>query len=172
MHHLHDPPRTPAEAEQIQDRLRPLLVLTEPGPQRPRTIAGLDVTYAGDRLAAAVVVIDAATLEVVEESVAEGSPAFAYVPGLFAFRELPALEKALTRLSITPDLLVCDGHGLAHPRRFGLACHLGVLTGLPSMGVAKNHLVGTYDPPASERGASSPLVDHGEVIDRVLRTQR
>src|SRR5512139_2492106 len=146
MHHLHDPPRTPAEAEQIQDRLRPLLVLTEPGPQRPRTIAGLDVTYAGDRLAAAVVVIDAATLEV--------------------------LEKALTRLSITPDLLVCDGHGLAHPRRFGLACHLGVLTGLPSMGVAKNHLVGMYDPPASERGASSPLVDHGEVIGRVLRTQR
>ncbi|HEX2316018.1 MAG TPA: deoxyribonuclease V [Thermomonospora sp.] len=170
---MHPWPETPGEAEAIQDRLRPLLDLTAPGPRAPRTVAGLDVSYAedGDRLAAAVVVLDAATLEPVEESVVTGTAAFPYVPGLFAFRELPALVEALERLSVTPDLLVCDGQGLAHPRRFGLACHLGVLTGLPSMGVAKNHLLGAYDPPGETRGSSADLTDGGEVVGRVLRTQ-
>lgn len=169
----HSWPGTPAEAALIQDRLRPLLDLTDPGPQTLRTVAGLDVSYTGggDRLVAAVVVLDARTLEVVEESVAEGVAAFPYVPGLFAFRELPTLMEALKELTVTPDLLVCDGHGLAHPRRFGLACHLGVLTGLPSIGVAKNHLVGTYEPPGGERAAGSPLIDDGEVVGCVLRTQ-
>jgi deoxyribonuclease V len=136
-------------------------------------VAWLDVSYedGGDRLAAAVVVLDAATLEVVEESWAVGTAAFPYIPGLFAFRELPTLVEALRKLTVRPDLLVCDGHGLAHPRRFGLACHLGVLTGLPALGVGKTHLLGTYDPPAAERGSSSPLEHDGEVVGRVLRTQ-
>jgi deoxyribonuclease V len=93
-------------------------------------------------------------------------------PGLLAFRELPALVPALQQLRVTPDLLVCDGQGLAHPRRFGLACHVGVLTGLPAVGVAKRLLVGTFDEAGlgSERGAWSPLRDGDEVVGRALRT--
>ncbi|MEV4625652.1 deoxyribonuclease V [Micromonospora sp. NPDC049523] len=166
-------PATVAEAKAVQDRLRPLVDLVGPGPTQPRTVAGLDVAYAedGDRLAAAVTVLDARTLAVVETAVTVGRAAFPYVPGLFAFRELPALLDALERLATTPDLLVCDGHGLAHPRRFGLACHLGVLTGLPAIGVGKTPLLGTWDPPAEHRGAWSPLRDGGEVVGRVLRTR-
>ncbi|TDC82381.1 endonuclease V [Micromonospora sp. KC606] len=166
-------PRTVAEAMAVQERLRPLVDLVGPGPRRPATVAGLDVAYAesGDLLAAAVTVLDAATLAVVDRAVHVGEPAFGYVPGLFAFRELPALLAALDGLSVRPELLVCDGHGLAHPRRFGLACHLGVVTGLPAIGVGKTPLVGEWTGPARERGASAPLVDRGETVGRVLRTQ-
>ncbi|MEO5875918.1 MAG: endonuclease V [Streptosporangiaceae bacterium] len=168
---LHAWPSTPADAEAIQDRLRPLVV-EEAGPQRPATMAGLDVAYAADRLAAAVVVLDATTFEVVEEATAVDRPSFPYLPGLFAFRELPALVEALRKLRTVPDLLVCDGHGLAHPRGFGLACHLGVLTGLPTMGVGKTHLIGAYDPVAPERGSVSPLRHEGRTVGRVVRTQQ
>ncbi|MFI0450649.1 deoxyribonuclease V [Actinomadura sp. 6N118] len=170
----HEWPSTAEEAEAIQDRLRSSLELGDPGPQRPATIAGLDVSYAedGDRLAAAVVVLDGITLETVEEAVVTGVATFPYVPGLFAFRELPTLLEALRRLDTTPDLLVCDGAGLAHPRRFGLACHLGVLTGLPTMGVAKTRLFGKHDEPGPRRGATADLLDDsGDVVGRVLRTQ-
>ncbi|TDC28757.1 endonuclease V [Micromonospora sp. KC213] len=157
----------------VQERLRPLVDLVGPGPSRPATVAGLDVAYAesGDLLAAAVTVLDAATLAVVDRAVHVGVPSFGYVPGLFAFRELPALLAALDALRIRPDLLVCDGHGLAHPRRFGLACHIGVVTGLPAIGVGKTPLVGEWTGPAWERGASAPLVDGGETVGRVLRTR-
>ncbi|MUN41897.1 endonuclease V [Actinomadura litoris] len=172
---LHPWPTSAAEAKAIQDGLRPLLDLGTPGPAEPRTVAGLDVSYAGDGtgapLAAAVVVLDTTTLAVLEESVAVGRAAFPYVPGLLAFRELPTLMDALRALKTTPDLLVCDGYGLAHPRRFGLACHLGVLTGLPTIGVAKTSFVGTFTPPAPQRGASSPLVNDDEEVGRALRTQ-
>jgi deoxyribonuclease V len=170
---LHEWPSTAAEAEAIQDRLRPLLDLGGPGPAAPGRVAGLDVSYAdgGDRLVAAAVVLDAATLDVIEESVVAGTARFPYVPGLFAFRELPTLIEALRALTVTPDVLVCDGYGLAHPRRFGLACHLGVLTDLPTYGVAKTGFVGSYDPPGNDRGDASPLTDAGEIVGRVLRTQ-
>lgn len=168
---LHSWPATAAEAETVQDRLRPLADLTSSGPADVRTVAGLDVAYTGDRLAAAVVVLDAATLEVVEEATALDRPAFPYIPGLFAFRELPALVTCLRALTRTPDVLVCDGHGLAHPRRFGLACHLGVLTGLPSIGVGKTRLVGSYDEPGGDRGSWSAVSDDGQVVGRALRTQ-
>ncbi|MBP2478003.1 deoxyribonuclease V [Crossiella equi] len=165
---------TPAEALAIQDRLRPQADLTGPGPAAPRTVAGLDVAYAKDErtLAAAVVLLDYTTHEVLAESTATGTPVFPYVPGLFAFRELPTLLTALERLATPPDLLVVDGHGLAHPRRFGLACHLGVLTGLPVFGVGKTRLVGTAEDPAAHRGATTDLVDGAEVVGRVLRTQQ
>jgi deoxyribonuclease V len=173
----HPWPGTTEEAEAIQDALRPMLVLDDPGPQAPRTVAGLDVSYAGDggdttaRLAAAVVVLDFRTLEVVDQSVVTGTAAFPYVPGLFAFRELPALVEALRGLKTEPDVLVCDGYGIAHPRRFGLACHLGVLTGLPSFGIAKTPFIGSYEPPANEKGSAGPVHDGDEVIGRVLRTR-
>jgi deoxyribonuclease V len=169
---MHEWPTTAAEAEAIQDRLRPLVRL-DGEPFEPRTVAGLDVSYAvgSNRLAAAAVVLDASSLEVVEESVVDGTAAFGYVPGLLAFREIPSLLAALDRLSTTPDVLVCDGYGVAHPRRFGLACHLGVLTDLPALGVAKTPFTGAYRPPGPERGAWSPLVDGDETLGRVLRTR-
>ncbi|MFG3697504.1 deoxyribonuclease V [Micromonospora sp. NPDC047620] len=162
-----------AEALAVQERLRPLVDLVGPGPAEPATVAGLDVAYAesGDRLAAAVTVLDARTLAVVDSAVSVGRPAFDYVPGLFAFRELPALLDALDRLTVRPEVLVCDGHGLAHPRRFGLACHLGVVTGLPAIGVGKTPLLGEWAPPADERGAWTPLRDGDEIVGRVLRTR-
>jgi deoxyribonuclease V len=149
-----------------------MLALDVSGPSEPRTVAGLDVSYTDDdRLAAAVVVLDATTLDVIDESVATGKAAFPYVPGLFAFRELPTLLDALRALKTTPDLLVCDGFGVAHPRRFGLACHLGVLTDLPTIGVGKTPFIGTYTPPGPHRGDASPLLDDTDVIGQVLRTQ-
>ncbi|WP_049577824.1 endonuclease V [Nonomuraea sp. SBT364] len=167
---LHSWPGSVAEAEAIQERLRLHVELT--GPDVFTTVAGLDVHYHGDdALSAAVVVLDAGTLDVVERVVVHGRAAFPYVPGLFAFRELPALVEALERLTVTPDLLVCDGYGLAHPRGFGLACHLGVLTGLPSLGVGKTPFVGTHDAPAPARGSWSPIVLDGTPVGRALRTR-
>jgi deoxyribonuclease V len=146
-------------------------VIESPGPAFVATVAGLDVAYDGDRLAAAVVVLDAEDLAVRDTAVVRGRAAFDYVPGLFAFREAPALLEALDRLTVRPDVLVCDGHGRAHPRRFGLASHLGVLSDLPSIGVGKTKLLGDWEPVGEERGDSSPLVDDGETVGAVLRTR-
>nr|WP_106581698.1 endonuclease V [Murinocardiopsis flavida] len=156
----------------VQDRLRPA-VRTEPL-AAVRTVAGLDVGYApgDDRLVAAVVVLDTATLSTVESVTETGRPEFPYVPGLFAFRELPPLLRALRRLDSEPDLLVCDGFGRAHPRRFGLACHLGVLLDRPVLGVAKSPFVGSHGPLDRSRGAWSPLrADDGAEVGRALRTR-
>ncbi|GAA3196057.1 endonuclease V [Actinocorallia longicatena] len=163
-------PRSAEEAEKVQEDLRGL-VRAEGDGREPRLVAGLDVAYGDDLIAAAVTVLDASSLEVVESSVVVDRPVFPYVPGLFAFRELPALLDALRALETVPDLLVCDGHGLAHPRRFGLACHLGILTGVPSMGVGKTFLVGEHVEPGRERGSWTPLVHEGETVGRTVRTQ-
>ncbi|CAM3544117.1 Endonuclease V [Vibrio aerogenes CECT 7868] len=136
-------------------------------------IAGVDVAYpdSGDRLVAAVVILDADTLEVIETQTAEDEVHFPYIPGLFSFRELPPLLKAFEKVQQTPDLILCDGQGLAHPRRFGLACHLGMLFDVPTIGCGKTRLTGEHEQPAPERGASAPLIDQNEVIGCVLRTQ-
>lgn len=163
-----------AAAEAIQLRLAALArPEPAPAPLTPRTVAGLDVAYdtTSDRVAGAVVVLDAVTLDTVDSATYTGRAAFGYVPGLLAFRELPPLVAALERLRVTPDLLVCDGYGVAHPRRFGLACHLGHLTDLPTVGVAKTPFLGAYQPPGAERGASAELRDGDEVLGRVLRTR-
>ncbi|TWG10849.1 endonuclease V [Actinoplanes teichomyceticus] len=156
----------------MQDLLRGRVVAA-PGPASPATVAGLDVAYddSGQRLGAAVVVLDTGDLSVLDTAVVRGRPAFPYVPGLFAFREVPALLAALDRLTVRPEVLICDGHGLAHPRRFGLAAHLGVLTDLPSFGVGKTRLVGEWEPVGATRGSRSALVDGGEPVGAVLRTQ-
>jgi deoxyribonuclease V len=168
---VHPWPTGVAEAEAIQDRLRVHVELT--GPDTFTLVAGLDVHYHGDDdVTAAVVVLDAETLTAVERVAVHGKAAFPYVPGLFAFRELPTLIEALERLTVTPDLLVCDGYGLAHPRGFGLACHLGVLTGLPTLGVGKTPFIGTHDAPERERGAWTPILHQGATIGRAVRTQR
>jgi deoxyribonuclease V len=111
------------------------------------------------------------TLEAIEQHVVERPVSFPYIPGLLSFREIPALADALERLEAEPHLLLCDGHGLAHPRRFGLASHVGVLTGIPTIGVAKNRLIGGHGWLEEERGAWQPLLDSREVIGAVLRTR-
>jgi deoxyribonuclease V len=165
-------PVTEAAALAQQDRLRGSVV-TSGTLSGIRLVAGLDVAYAkdSDQLAAAVVVLDTATLTPVEQQAVTGTASFPYVPGLLAFREIPALAGALGRLRAVPDVLVCDGYGIAHPRRFGLASHLGLLAGVPSIGVAKTPFVGEYDEPARGRGAWTDLTDGGETVGRVLRTQ-
>ncbi|HEX5569564.1 MAG TPA: endonuclease V [Streptomyces sp.] len=158
-----------------QERIRRAADLTSPGPApgEARRIAGVDVAYDkdGDLLVAAAVVLDAVTLQVLEEVTRAGRSRFPYVPGLFAFRELPPVLAALERLSVRPDLVVCDGYGLAHPRRAGLAVHLGVLTGLPCFGVAKSPFTFAHQEPGPRRGDSSPLLDGEEVVGRALRTR-
>lgn len=161
-----------AEAEQL--RLRPLVRADGVAKADMRLIGGVDVAYAKDEsvVAGAVVVLDIATMQVVDQADAVRPVEFPYVPGLLAFREIPALLDALATLTTTPDAIVCDGYGVAHPRRFGLACHLGVLTDLPTFAVAKTAFIGECAQPGAERGDWSPLLDGGETIGRVLRTQR
>ncbi|NGO41352.1 endonuclease V [Streptomyces ureilyticus] len=167
-------PATEEQARAVQDELRGRVVLDEPGPP-PGTgrVTGVDVAYDDERdvVVAAAVVLDAASLDVVAESTAVGRVPFPYVPGLLAFREIPAVLAALDALPCEPGLVVCDGYGLAHPRRFGLASHLGVLTGLPVIGVAKNPFAFAYEEPGAPRGSSSPLLAGEEEVGRALRTQ-
>ncbi|MGD8910906.1 MAG: deoxyribonuclease V [Chromatiales bacterium] len=136
-------------------------------------VAGVDAAYEknGDKLVTAVVILDANTLDVIETVTAEDRAQFPYIPGLFSFRELPPLIKAFAKLKHSPDLIVCDGQGYAHPRRFGLACHLGVIFDMPTIGCGKTRLLGEHKEPDTERGAVAPLYDNSEVIGNVLRTQ-
>jgi deoxyribonuclease V len=138
-----------------------------------RLVAGLDVAFSkDDQLCfAAVVLWDTREECVVEQHTASQKLSFPYVPGLLSFREIPALVAALRKLKLQPALLLCDGQGLAHPRRFGLACHLGVICKMPSLGCAKSRLIGTHEEPKPQRGSRAALLDNGEVIGTVLRTQ-
>jgi deoxyribonuclease V len=138
-----------------------------------RTIAGFDVGFEdqGDTTRAAVVLLDAATLQPLESHVARVPTSMPYVPGLLSFRELPALLQALAMLSRPPDLAMVDGQGIAHPRRLGIAAHFGVATGLPSLGVGKSLLVGRFDPPGPQRGDRSPIVHHGDRVGFAVRSK-
>jgi deoxyribonuclease V len=166
-------PTTVAEAEEIQRQLRPRVRLDSTLIRPPRTVAGLDVAYQphGDLVVGAVVVLDAISLDVLETATASGRVAFDYVPGLLAFRELPPLVDALRQLTRKPDVLICDGYGIAHPRRFGLACHLGVLTDRPTIGVAKTPFTTAFTEPGPVRGAHADLHDGGQTLGRVLRSR-
>lgn len=160
------------EAITLQKQLaKKVLAETTFDPARVRTIAGVDVGLKGDLARAAVVVLDAASLEPVDWAVATTQIPFPYVPGLLTFREGPGVLAALEKLTTWPDLFVFDGHGQAHPRRIGLASHLGVILDEPSIGCAKSRLVGEYEEPAEEVGAWSPLRDGEDVMGAVLRTR-
>ena len=163
----------PAEARQVQAELAPLVDRTTPLPLI-RTVAGADISYdrGGGILFAAVVVVDIETLKVVEK-VSLATPAtFPYVPGLLSFREAPPILQAFARLQSRPDVLITDGQGLAHPRRLGIACHLGLLLDIPTVGCAKKRLCGRHEEPGVARGDGVPLTDKGEVIGAVLRSRR
>lgn len=166
-------PLDPDDARAAQRRMAGLVREEPLEYARVSTVAGLDVSYAaGDtHLVAAAVVMSVPELRVVDSAAVLAEPRFPYVPGLFAFREVPPLLDAVEALSVTPEVFVCDGFGLAHPRRFGLASHLGVLLDRRTLGVGKSPFVGHADPPAEARGSWSPLVDGGEVVGRALRTR-
>lgn len=165
-------PATADAATAIQDELRRRVITTDPRPPAFTTVAGLDSAYddATGLAASAAVVLDTHSLLPRETTVAHGEVRFPYVPGLLAFRELPTTLAALEKLTTTPDLLVCDAQGLAHPRRFGLACHVGVLCELPTIGVAKNAW-GMWNEPGPRRGDATDLLLDGEVVGRALRTR-
>ena len=163
-----DVPSTPAEAREIQQQLRSRV--ERRGSPRWNLVAGVDVSERGDEARAAVVVLDR-ELRPVEEAVAATRVPFPYVPGLLSFREIPPLLEAWRKLRCRPDLVVVDGQGYAHPRRFGLACHLGVTLGLPAIGCGKTRLLGAHDEPTRARGSWSPLEDHGETVGAALRTR-
>jgi deoxyribonuclease V len=136
-------------------------------------VAGVDVGFkqAGKITRAAVVVLSFPGLVQVDQAIVERPTQFPYVPGLLSFREMPAVLDALAQLRTLPDLILCDGQGYAHPRRFGIACHLGVLTGIPAIGVAKTRLTGDYTTTPATRGQWSPLTDEDQVIGAVLCTR-
>lgn len=163
-------PAGPAEARALQERLAPRIERADRlGPVR--RVAGLDLHYAPKRgLAfAAAVLLDAASLELLASAQACAPLSFPYVPGLLSFREAPAGLAALALLEPRPDLLLVDGQGLAHPRRMGLACHIGLLADLPTIGVAKSRLLGEHAPLPEAPDAVVPLLDRGETVGLVLR---
>jgi deoxyribonuclease V len=165
-------PDTFAKARQIQEMLRGKVVSRDKL-AKVTTVAGVDVGFEKDGTVtrAAVVVLDFPSLVPREQAIARRRTRFPYVPGYLSFRETPAILAALAKLRTKPDLLLCDGQGTAHPRRFGIACHLGLLTGIPSIGVAKSRLIGTHDPVPKRKGFWRPLMDGEEVIGAVLRTR-
>jgi deoxyribonuclease V len=163
---------TPREAARIQLRLRERLELEDRLP-RVETVAGADVALDlhRKRAIAGVVVYRFPEMIEIERVAAERDLTFPYVPGLLSFREIPVLLRAFARLRHPPDLIFYDGHGYAHPRRFGIACHLGVLLDRPTIGCAKSILIGVAEEPSPKAGSWAPLVDREEVIGAVLRTR-
>jgi deoxyribonuclease V len=159
------------EAIAIQQRLRPLIQESQSiALDQVRTVAGVDASYR-DVGQAAIVVFSFPALEIVDQATATRESVFPYVPGLLSFREGPVVLDAMEKLRVQPDLLIFDGQGYAHPRRFGLACHLGLYLDRPSIGCAKTRLIGTYQAPGPNKGDCSPLLDEGETIGMVVRTR-
>jgi deoxyribonuclease V len=163
---------TPKEAVEIQRRLQPLVILKN-RLKRVRYVAGTDVSSSltDDTVWAGVVVVRYPALEPVEERWVRGKTSFPYIPGLLSFREIPILVSALAELKIMPDLILCDGQGIAHPRGMGLATHLGLLVNCPTIGCAKRRLVGTYSGLAEEKGAYAELHYRGKVVGVAARTR-
>lgn len=163
---------TPNQAIALQQKLRGRVELADR--LTPiKLVAGVDVGFLKDGAVtrAAIAVLDYETLVLREHAIALCPTTFPYVPGLLSFREIPAIVQAYRRLRHKPDLIICDGQGYAHPRRFGLACHLGVYLDLPSIGVAKTLFVGTHATLGRKRGSSSALIDKGEIVGAALRTR-
>ncbi len=159
-------------AERLQAKLAARVVVADQfGPID--TVAGVDVAYdrLGQRATAAIAVLRAEDLSVLETRTLDSSVHFPYIPGLLSFRELPPIAALLRQVTVAPDLLICDGQGIAHPRRFGLACHLGVMFDVPAIGCAKTVLLGACCEPGMGRGDRTALIDNGETVGCALRTR-
>ncbi|MDF7826291.1 deoxyribonuclease V [Pontiellaceae bacterium B12227] len=163
---------SPKEAVKIQRALQDHVRLEDDFGEI-KTVAGVDVGFEKNNTItrAAIVVLDFQTLEVLESAVAHHPTSFPYIPGLLSFREVPCVLEAMLKLSAQPDLLLCDGQGIAHPRRFGIAAHLGLLLDIPAVGVGKSRLCGTHDEVPETKGSFVPLMDKDEQIGVVLRTR-
>ena len=163
---------TPRQAMRLQERLRERLVL-EDRLDRVQFVAGADLAFdpETDVAFAGVIIYRLPSLDEVERRTARRKLRFSYVPGLLSFRESPVLLAAFRLLRTEPDVILVDGHGLAHPRRFGIACHLGLLLDRPTIGCAKSLLVGEHPEPGGRAGSAVPLMLDGEVVGVVLRTR-
>ena len=163
---------SPKEAIAIQKGLQAHLNLKDDFGEI-KTVAGVDVGFERNNTItrAAIAVLDFETLEVIETAVARRPTSFPYVPGLLSFREVPAVLEAILKLNAEPDLLLCDGQGIAHPRRFGIAAHLGLLLNIPAIGVGKSRLTGTHEEVPAKKGSFVPLMDKEEQIGVVLRAR-
>ncbi len=158
------------EAQELQRQLA-LKVVKEKTFGEIKLVAGIDVGFKGDEAVAGVVVLEYPEMKEVEKVSAKVAVTFPYIPGLLAFREGPAIVMALEKLRNEPDLLILDGQGIAHPRRMGIATHIGIIFDKPSIGCAKSRLTGSFHEPAQERGSWSYLYDGNEIIGVVLRTK-
>uniref|UniRef100_B8HRY3 Endonuclease V n=1 Tax=Cyanothece sp. (strain PCC 7425 / ATCC 29141) TaxID=395961 RepID=B8HRY3_CYAP4 len=167
-----DWPKTPTEAIALQEQLRSQVIRVDRLPEI-HTVAGVDVGFEdeGRTTRAAVAVLNWPQLQLQTQAIARQPTCFPYIPGLLSFREIPTVLVALAQLPLLPDLLLCDGQGIAHPRRFGIACHLGVLLDCPTIGVAKSRLIGHHAEVSQARGDWQPLIDREEIIGAVLRTR-
>ncbi|MCA1613463.1 MAG: deoxyribonuclease V [Acidobacteria bacterium] len=172
---LHDWNLTPREAVELQKSLRGRVRIAPLGRRRIETVAGADISFNKfePTVYAGIVVLRLPTLEVVEEVGVVSETAFPYVPGLLSFRESPSVLEAWGRLKTEPDAVMFDGQGIAHPRRVGIASHVGLIVNRPTLGCAKSVLVGKYEEPEPERGSWTPLVDpkNGETVGAALRTK-
>ncbi|HKQ75838.1 MAG TPA: deoxyribonuclease V [Blastocatellia bacterium] len=169
---LHSWDLTPGEAIEVQQRLRNLVRL-QPLQHPTSVIAGADISFNkfSETVYAGIVVLRLPDLRIIESAGVRSVAKFPYVPGLLSFRETPSLLEAWEKLNTKPDVLMLDGQGIAHPRRFGIACHVGVLLDLPTIGCAKSILVGRYGELGLEAGSRSPLIDRGEQVGVALRTK-
>ncbi|MEH2264759.1 deoxyribonuclease V [Nostoc sp.] len=166
-------PSTLEEAIVIQEKLRDR-VITEDKLREPiQYVAGVDMGFEADGTIsrAAVAVLSFPDLQVIETSLAHRPTTFPYVPGFLSFREIPAVLDALEKITTIPDIILCDGQGIAHPRRLGIACHLGLLIDVPTIGVAKSRLVGKYEELPEAKGSTQPLIYNGETVGVVLRSR-
>lgn len=164
---------TPEEARDLQMRLRGEVRIEPLDVDSVRVVAGSDVSFnrGSDRVFAGIVALALPGLEVMERAGLETEARFPYIPGLLSFRESPPLLEAWQRLTVGPDALIVDGHGYAHPRRFGIACHLGLLLDLPTVGCAKSILVGRHEPVGESKGDWQPLLHGEQVIGAAVRTR-
>jgi deoxyribonuclease V len=169
---MHEWPTTTPEAEAIQEQLCHQVIIADDYGE-VQTVAGVDVGFEEQNTIAraAVVVLSYPALQPLDQAIARRRVTFPYIPGFLSFRETPVVLDALTLLQTRPDLLICDGQGIAHPRRFGIACHLGLLSGIPSVGCAKSRLIGQHGQVPDERGAMLPLMHQNEHIGIVLRSR-
>ncbi len=169
---LHGFDLSPAEARRLQGELAPRVAAGPPlDLGSVRYVAGADVSTEGNRAFATVVVLDFPGLSVVEVRGFEAALEFPYVPGLLAFREIPSVVGALEKVETAVDIVVLDAQGLAHPRRMGLASHIGLFLDVPTVGCAKTVLVGKFEEPGPEKGGATDMVHHGEIVGRALRTR-
>lgn len=167
---LHSWHVTPEQARKIQNNLRDQVIKTDRF-DAIKTVAGVDIGLKNDIALASVIILNYPDLQVIDGVVAESRVSFPYIPGYLSFREIPPLLVAFARLKTEPDLVIVDGQGIAHPRRFGLASHLGLILDKPTIGCAKSRLCGQYIEPDTEKGSYTYLLDKTEVIGAALRTR-